>query len=73
MREVRSGRVDKEPSTSMSSFALPTMGQDNPRARWYVLAICCVALFMAILDNLIVNVALPTISDDLSPTTAQLQ
>lgn len=49
------------------------MGQDNPRARWYVLAICCVALFMAILDNLIVNVALPTISDDLAPTTAQLQ
>lgn len=28
---------------------------------------------MAVLDNLIVNIALPTISDDFSPTTAQLQ
>jgi EmrB/QacA subfamily drug resistance transporter len=47
--------------------------QADPRARWYALAITCIALFMAILDNLIVNVALPTISDDLKPTTAQLQ
>jgi EmrB/QacA subfamily drug resistance transporter len=47
--------------------------QTDPRARWYALAITCVALFMAILDNLIVNVALPTISDDLKPTTSQLQ
>lgn len=56
----------------MSSF--PTrIGQDDGRAKWFALAICCIALFMAILDNLIVNVALPTISDDLKATTAQLQ
>ncbi len=42
-------------------------------AKWWVLAAACFALFMAILDNLVVNVALPTISEDFSPTTTQLQ
>ncbi len=42
-------------------------------AKWWVLAASCFALFMAILDNLIVNVALPTISRDFSPTGTQLQ
>lgn len=42
-------------------------------ARWYALAASCFALFMAILDNLVVNVALPTISRDLEATTTQLQ
>lgn len=47
--------------------------QSDPRARWFALALCCVALFMAVLDNLIVNVALPKISNELKPSTAQLQ
>src|SRR5690606_14835475 len=59
-------------TSSMSTFAPQATGI-NDRSRWYILAICCVALFMAVLDNLIVNIALPTISDDFSPTTAQLQ
>ncbi len=33
----------------------------------------CVALFMAILDNLVLNVAIPTINRDLAPSTSQLQ
>jgi EmrB/QacA subfamily drug resistance transporter len=42
-------------------------------AKWFTLAISCLALFMAVLDNLVVNVALPTISEDFSPSTSQLQ
>lgn len=42
-------------------------------AKWWVLAVCCVTLFMAILDNLVVNVALPTISEDLGASPSQLQ
>jgi EmrB/QacA subfamily drug resistance transporter len=42
-------------------------------AKWWVLGASCFALFMAILDNLVVNVALPTISEDFSTTTTQLQ
>ncbi len=41
--------------------------------KWFTLGAACFALFMAILDNLVVNVALPTISKDLEATPTQLQ
>src|SRR5215204_3182914 len=41
--------------------------------KWYTLLAACFALFMAILDNLVVNVALPTISQELDASTTQLQ
>lgn len=43
------------------------------RLKWYTLIAACFALFMAILDNLVVNVALPTISRELRASTTQLQ
>jgi EmrB/QacA subfamily drug resistance transporter len=48
--------------------------QDGPgtRARW-LLAVCCVAQFMVILDLSIVNVALPHIQSALGFTAPQLQ
>lgn len=42
-------------------------------AKWFTLIAACFALFMAILDNLVVNVALPTIARDLNSSTTQLQ
>ena len=45
----------------------------NPSLKWYTLLAACFALFMAILDNLVVNVALPTISRELDAATTQLQ
>ncbi|MGH2602951.1 MAG: hypothetical protein ACRDJ9_26635, partial [Dehalococcoidia bacterium] len=45
----------------------------NPKLKWYTLLAACFALFMAILDNLVVNVALPTMSRDLDASTTQLQ
>src|SRR5918992_936898 len=41
--------------------------------KWWTLAVACFALFMAILDNLVVNVALPTISRELDASATQLQ
>jgi len=41
--------------------------------KWFTLIAACFALFMAILDNLVVNIALPTISRELDATTTQLQ
>ena len=41
--------------------------------KWFTLAAACFALFMAILDNLVVNIALPTISSELGSTPTQLQ
>jgi len=43
------------------------------RLKWWTLIAACFALFMAILDNLVVNIALPTISRELNATTTQLQ
>ena len=45
----------------------------DANAKWLTLVAACFALFMAILDNLVVNIALPTISRELSATTTQLQ
>ena len=43
------------------------------RTRWWILAVLCLSLFMVVVDNTIVNVALPTLSEELSATTANLQ
>ncbi len=46
---------------------------NDGNVKWFTLAAACFALFMAILDNLVVNVALPTVSRDLDASTTQLQ
>src|SRR4051812_24424551 len=43
------------------------------RRRRAILAICCMSLFIVGLDNTIVNVALPSIRQDLDASVAQLQ
>ena len=44
----------------------------DPR-RWVVLGVMCLSLLLIVLDNTIVNVALPTIQKDLGASTSQLQ
>src|SRR5215218_8883289 len=46
---------------------------NDSNAKWWALAASCFGLFMALLDNLVVNIALPTISEDLDASTTQLQ
>ncbi len=41
--------------------------------RWTILAVLCLSVFLAVVDNTIVNVALPTIQRDLGATTSDLQ
>ncbi|MFM7064281.1 MAG: DHA2 family efflux MFS transporter permease subunit [Actinomycetes bacterium] len=41
--------------------------------RWVILPVLCLSLFLVVVDNTIVNVALPTLSRELSATTSQLQ
>ena len=48
----------------------------NPQVqarRWLVLPVLCISLFMVVVDNLIINVALPTLSTELGASTSGLQ
>lgn len=52
------------------------MNVTDPRVharRWRILAVLCISLFMVVVDNLIVNVALPTLSRELNAGTSALQ
>ncbi len=43
------------------------------RRRWSILAVLVISVFLVVVDNTIVNVALPTLSRELGATTSQLQ
>ncbi len=47
------------------------MTEDN--RKWWTLAAMCFALFMVMLDNTVVNVALPSIQDDLGASLSSLE
>jgi EmrB/QacA subfamily drug resistance transporter len=53
--------------------AAPAAGQASDPRRWWALAATCFGLFMALLDVTIVNVALPTIGNDLKASFSDLQ
>jgi EmrB/QacA subfamily drug resistance transporter len=65
--------ITKEGYSSMRVLPGLASRVHDGNAKWYTLAISVLALFMAVLDNLVVNVALPTISEDFSPSPSQLQ
>lgn len=46
--------------------------QRDPR-RWWILAVLCTSLFVIVLDNTILNVAIPSITEQLGASTAQIQ
>mgnify|MGYP006267158999 FL=1 len=54
-----------------TSFAHPD--HSVQRRRWWILAILCLSVFLAVVDNLIINVALPTLARELNATTSGLQ
>ncbi len=43
------------------------------RRRWVILAVLALSVFLVVVDNTIVNVALPTLSRELDASTAELQ
>ncbi len=53
------------------ALSLPDMHDGN--RRWWTLGAMCFALFMIMLDNTVVNVALPSIQRDLGVSTANLE
>ena len=62
----------------MTTTAIRTTDPTDPRAvadprRWQILGVLCVALFAIVMDNTIVNVALPTLARELGADTSALQ
>ncbi len=49
---------------------MPTFSRER---RWAVLFVLCIAVFLVVVDNTIVNVALPTLSRDLHASNSSLQ
>jgi EmrB/QacA subfamily drug resistance transporter len=56
----------------MTTTSPTPTGTGDPR-RWLILPVLCLSLFLVVVDNTIVNVALPTLSRELSASTSQLQ
>jgi len=57
-------------------MSMPRMDHVQEKAydrRWWILAVLCLSLFVIVLDNSILNVALPTIVRQLDATNSQLQ
>ena len=48
-------------------------GFDEENRKWWTLGAMCIALFMIMLDNTVVNVALPSIQRDLHASLAALE
>ncbi|MEU7635863.1 MFS transporter [Streptomyces sp. NPDC039016] len=46
--------------------------QRHPK-RWWILAVICISVLTAVLDNTVLNVAIPSMSSELGATTTQLQ
>jgi EmrB/QacA subfamily drug resistance transporter len=49
------------------------MANLSPARRWIALGVLCLSLLLAVVDNTIVNVAIPTLNRDLGASTTQLQ
>ena len=54
-------------------MATTTPGAAAGRWRWWILAVLCLSVLLVVIDNTIVNVALPTMSRDLAASTQGLQ
>lgn len=55
----------------MSADGWMTSGEGHPR-RWAILAVLVVSLLVVVLDNTVLNIALPTIQADLQATQSEL-
>ena len=51
----------------------PTRPAPTDPRRWVVLGVMCLSLLLIVMDNTIVNVAIPTLQRDLDASTSQLQ
>src|SRR3954451_15888435 len=62
-----------DPALIPDSSRADDIDAKGSRSRWLVLAVLCLSLVVIVMDNTILNVALPTLVRDLGASTSQLQ
>ncbi|MGH9116339.1 MAG: MFS transporter [Acidimicrobiales bacterium] len=72
MSETTPSRIESADATAAPPGP-PAIAVDGHPRRWLVLGVLCLSLLLIVLDNTIVNVALPSIQRDLGASTSQLQ
>jgi EmrB/QacA subfamily drug resistance transporter len=65
-------QVDERRDTDQGGWRRPWEGDTDPR-RWWALAVLCLCVVVIILDNTILNVALPSIVESIRASNSQLQ
>ncbi len=68
-----SGRVMLSASGRSGGLNVGTVEEKAHERRWWILGVLCFSLLVIVLDNSILNVAIPTIIDDLKATNSQVQ
>ncbi|MFG2890194.1 MFS transporter [Streptomyces sp. NPDC048248] len=60
--------------TPVAADATATLGPPGrPATRWLILAVICVAQLTVVLDNTVLNVAVPSLTEEMGATTADVQ
>ncbi|PJJ03330.1 EmrB/QacA subfamily drug resistance transporter [Streptomyces sp. 2333.5] len=59
--------------SAVASEATTLQPTGRPTARWLILAVICLAQLTVILDNTVLNVAIPSLTGELGATTADVQ
>ena len=60
-------------SSTTTRHCQVTIDQKTYDRRWWILGVLAISVFLVVVDNLIVNVALPTLQSELNATTTSLQ
>ncbi|MFG2826475.1 MFS transporter [Streptomyces sp. NPDC048434] len=60
-------------SVASDATAATLQPPGRPAARWLILAVICLAQLTVILDNTVLNVAIPSLTEELGATTADVQ
>src|SRR5919204_303046 len=66
------GHRDRHPKATTEAVAMTEQARQSTRERWIALYVLCVGMLMIVLDVTVVNVALPSIQDDLGFSTSSL-
>jgi len=70
---VTQGESPMEARTGTINASRAAANKTSGDRRWWILAVLCLSVLLVVVDNTIVNVALPTISRDLNASTSALQ